>query len=192
MPIPAGEEPDIGPLVATLDDFKDWLRQSTTVANPRDEELLLALSSATEWVKWRLSGPLEVTTFTERLYAHGGYLKQRKHPLVDVVSITPEYGAALPASAYVVDTTNSFVQLLGYGCGWYDEVYTAGLTVITPRIKLAGMEVARHLWKALNGTAGRGRGAEDLVPTPLGFAVPARAEEMIAADPDQHLMPGFA
>lgn len=184
--------PPVTTLVASLERFKDWLRQSTSVANPRDDELLLALSSATEWVKYRLSGPLTVETFTERIYAHGCYLKQRKHPLVSVVSITPQDAGVLNSSAYIVDTTNSLIELRFDGPGWYTVVYTAGLTVITPRIELAGMEVARHLWKALNGTAGRGRGAEELVATPLGFAVPARAEEMIAADPDHHLMPGFA
>ncbi len=184
--------PPVSTLVVSLERFKNWLRQSVVNANPRDEELLLALSSATEWVKWRLSGPLTVETFTERIYAHGSYLKQRKHPLVSVVSVTPQDAGVLNASAYIVDTTNSMIQMLYQAYGFHDVVYTAGLTVITPRIELAGMEVGKHLWRALNGTAGRGRGAEELVPTPLGFAVPTRAEEMVAADPDQHLMPGFA
>lgn len=185
-------QPSVDPLVASLEDFKEWLRQSVGNANPRDGELLLALTSATEWVKWRLSGPLTVTTFTERIWANGYHLKQRKHPLVSVVSITPQDAGVLNSSAYIVDTTNSMIQMLYQAYGFHTVVYTAGLTTVTPRIKLAGMEVGRHLWRALNGSAGRGRGAEELVPTPMGFAVPARAEEMIAADPDQHMMPGFA
>lgn len=177
-------------LVVSLTRFKNWLKFGSGTS--RDEDLSMVLETASGWVAWRISGPLTPTVITERIWSNG-YLKQRKHPLIDVVSITPQDGSALPASSYIVDTTNSLVQMRYGGIGWHTMVYTAGLTTIAARHELAGMIVGQHLWRVENGTAGRGYpGSEDLVETPMGFAVPSRADEMLSADPDGLLMPGFA
>lgn len=182
--------PDEDPLICSLEQFKDWLKFPPDDST-KDGKLLLALGAATDWVRWRQGGPLKVTTFTERLWCNGQYLKQRKHPLVTVTSVTPQDGTAMSATSYIVDTTNSMIELSGGGYGWYTTVYTAGLAKISHRRRLAGQEVARHLWLIQNGSSGRGYPGDD-VPTPLGFAVPARAEELMSADPDEQQMPGFA
>lgn len=171
-------------LVATLQEFKDWIKYGPGTSD--DDELTLALTSASSWVEWRQSGPLEVTQFTHRMESNGQFLQPRKLPLVAVVSITPQDGTALPSSAYIVDTTNGLIQFRYYGwaAGWYTVVYTAGLVSIPDRVQLAGLECARHLWLVRNGSAARGYPGDDVVQTPLGFAVPRRAEELMAADPD--------
>jgi hypothetical protein len=171
-------------LVATLQEFKDWIKYGSGTTD--DDELTLALTAASSWVEWRQSGPLSVTPFTERLHSSGEFLQPRKQPLVAVTSVTPQDGAALAASSYIVDTTNGFIQFRygGWASGWYTVAYTAGLAVIPERVKLAGMETSRHLWLVRNGSAARGYPGDDLVQTPLGFAVPARAEELMAANPD--------
>lgn len=186
MPPVPGEDP----LVCTLEQFKSWLKFGT--ATDKDDKLYLALASATDWVRWRISGPLKVTTFTERLFTNGGFLQQRKHPLATVTSITPQDGTALPSTSYIVDTDNSQIQLRYGSYGWHTVVYTAGMSQVSHRIRLAGQETARHLWMIQNGSSGRGFPGDDGVPTPLGFAVPRRAEELLSADPDDNLMPGFA
>lgn len=179
-------------LVATLVEFKDWLKYKTA-GSANDAKLTMALTSASSWVEWRQSGPMSVTAFTERLQASGCFLKQRKHPLVTVTSVTPQDGSALPSSVYIVDTTNSFIQLRynAHG-GWFTVVYTAGLAVISDRVKLAGLEVARHLWLIENGSSQRGYPDDDTIPTPMGFAVPRRADELMSADPDGRSEIGFA
>lgn len=177
-------------LVATLPEFKTHLNYGSGASD--DTELTMHLTAASQWVESYVI--LAATSFTERIMSQGCYLKQRHHPLTAVISITPQDGTALSSSAYIVDTTNSMIQLRyrAAGYGWYTVVYTAGLTSIPDRVKLAGLEVARHLWEIQNGSSGRGRRPEDLVPTPFGFAVPARAIEMIEANPDLNIMPGFA
>lgn len=176
--------------IATLTEVKAHLNYGSGTAD--DAELTICLKAGSQWAESYVI--LAPTVFTERIFSQGCYLKQRHHPLTAVTSITPQDGTALSSSAYIVDTTNSMVELRyrAAGYGWYTMVYTAGLTTITERVKLAGLEVIRHLWNVQNGSSGRGRPAEDLVPTPFGFAVPARAIELIESDPDLKTMPGFA
>lgn len=177
-------------LVATLAEFKAWIKYGTGTSE--DTKLTSVLTAASSWAEWRISGPLAVTAFTERVQASGSFLKQRKHPLVTVTSVTPQDANALSSTAYIVDTTNSFIQLrYDGGRGWYTLVYTAGLSTVTDRVKIPGLMVAQHLWRVENGSSGRGT-MEDTVMTPMGFAVPSRAEDLISADPDSKLMPGFA
>lgn len=178
-------------LVCSLEQFKNWL-QFPLNDYSRDDDLFVALSSASDWAAWRLGGPLSVKTFTERLYANGCYIQQKHHPLATVTSITPQDGTALPATAYIVDTTNSQIELRGAYYGWHTVVYTAGLSSVTPRQRLAGMEVGKHLWLVQNGSGGRGFNADEVVPTPFGFAVPNRAEELMSADPDYRDVAGIA
>ncbi len=182
--------PGEDPLVCSLEQFKDWIKFPQTDST-QDAKMLLALGAATDWLRWRQGGPLKVTTFTERLWCNGQFLKQRKHPLVAVASVTPQDGSAMSATSYIVDTTNSMIELRGGGVGWYDVVYSAGPAKVSHRRRMAGQEVARHLWGIQNGSSGRGFSGDD-VPTPLGFAIPARAEELMSADPDDQQMPGFA
>lgn len=172
--------------VATLAEFKEWIRYGGGTAE--DGKLQMVLSSASEWVEWRIGGPLAVTAITERVQSNGWAIVPAKQPLVSVTSITPDFGTAIDASRYVANTDLGVIQFYwGEPTGWYTLAYTAGLASITPRVKNAGMELARHLWLTQNGSSGRGRSDDD-IPTPMGFAVPRRVEEMLAPTP----MIGFA
>lgn len=168
-------------LVATLAEFKTWLKYGSGTSD--DTTLTTVLTSASLWLEWRIGGPLAVTTFTESAHTNGWSITPRYRPLATVTSITPELGtAALDASLYRADTTNHLVRF-HYGTvpGWYTLVYTAGLAAVSERQKTAGLEVARHLWLVQNGSSGRGFPGDE-VPTPLGFAVPARAEQLLIPD----------
>lgn len=166
-------------LVATLAEFKTWLRW-TGVGTSEDTKLTDVLTSASEWVEWRTDGPLAVATFTESVQTNGWTLLPRRRPLATVTTITPEQGGtALSSTLYKVDTTNGIVRFY-YGTipGWYTLVYTAGWTTVPYRVKNAGLELARHLWLTQNGSSGRGRSDDD-IPVPMGFAVPRRVDELL-------------
>jgi len=176
-------------LVATLAEFKAWLNRADATD---DTELTTVLTAASLWVEWRIGGPLTVTGYTETLRcANGWAIIPSKKPLATVTSITWERtgSSALDATAYKVDTDANLIRFYwGVQAGWYVVVYTAGLASIPDRVKTAGLEVARHLWLVQNGSSGRGFPGDEM-PTPLGFAIPRRAEELLV--PNGPVM-GFA
>jgi hypothetical protein len=164
--------------VATLVELKAWLRYGS--GNSDDSKLTDILHSASEWVEWKIGGPLAPTSFTEFAPVHGYAYIPQKRPLVSVTSITPDLGAALDSSRYQVDTTRNMIRFRwGVFAGWYTFVYTAGLASTTYRVKNAGLELCRHLWLTQNGSSGRGRSDDD-IPVPMGFAVPRRVDELLA------------
>lgn len=175
-------------LVATLVEFKAWLRYS---GSADDAKLTDVLTSASEWVEWRGNTLLAVDTVTEILHTRGWSLQPSKMPLVTVTSITREgSSSAIAATAYRVDTTNHLIRFpSGVAPGWYTVVYTAGQAAIPSRLKNAGLELARHLWLTQNGSVGRGRNDDD-IPTPMGFAVPRRVDELMMSIPTSPM--GFA
>jgi hypothetical protein len=172
-------------LVATLAEFKTHLNRSDVTD---DTELTFFLTAASQWVEYAIGGPLSVATFTEIHWVDGGTIVPRKRPIATVTSITPDQGTALSSSSYFINTDLGTIQFrYGATCNWHTVVYTAGLSAILDRQKLAGLEVGRHLWEIQNGSAGRGFRADDLIPTPMGFAVPRRAMELLMPD----RMPGI-
>lgn len=167
--------------VATLAEFKDWLRWNGGTAE--DVKLQMVLSAASEWVEWRIGGPLADTVITERQRTNGRAIVTRRQPLISVTSITPDLGTTLDPSWYTVDTDTNMIRFYwGVRASWVTIVYHAGLTTIPYRVKGAGLELARHLWLTQNGSSGRGRSDDD-TPVPMGFAVPRRVEEMLAPTP---------
>jgi hypothetical protein len=166
-------------LCATLAEFKSWLNYTGTAD---DTEQTMVLTAASEWVEYAIGGPLSVTSFTEQHKVEGWSIGLLKVPVATVTSITPDLGVALDSSTYYVDTTANLIRSRTWLCGQYTVVYTAGLSSIPNRVKLAGLEVARHLWLIQNGSAGRGYPGDEVIPTPMGFAVPRRALELLAPD----------
>lgn len=174
-------------LVATLIEAKAWIRYGG--GTTEDAKLTDILSSASEWVEWKIGGPLAVTSITERTRTKGWAITPLKRPLVAVVSITPDYGTALDASCYIEDTTTGLVMFRrAIRPCWATMVYTAGLSTIPYKVKNAGLELLRHLWLTQNGSSGRGRSDDD-IPVPMGFAVPRRVDELLNAG---HSVGGFA
>lgn len=174
-------------LVATLTEAKNWVRYGAGTAD--DAKMTDILASASQWVEWKLGGPLAVTEFTERRKTNGWSLVPYKRPLVEVESITPDLGTALDPAAYVADTDINVIRFRhGIRPCWVALVYSAGLATVPSKAKTAGLDLFRHLWLPHNGSSGRGHPMEDTVPTPFGFAVPRRVDEML--NPDH--VPGFA
>jgi hypothetical protein len=167
-------------LIATLPEFKAWIRYPASGTSD-DAALTTVLTSASLWVEWKVGGPLEPTVVTEKARVNGYSYTPQKKPINSIVSITPDLGAALDASRFEVVSNLDIIRFrFGVFAGWYTFVYNAGLTTITARESNAGMELARHLWLTQNGSVGRGRNDDD-VPTPMGFAVPRRVDELLTA-----------
>jgi len=166
-------------LVASFEELKARINRSDITD---DAELRSYLHSATDWVEYAIGGPLSVQTFTEIHYVCGDIVP-RKRPIVAIISITPDLGTALDSSSYFADPGTQMIHFrYGVNPNYYTLVYTAGLSVIPERGKIAGLEVANHLWNVQNGSAGRGFPVDDVIPTPMGFAVPRRAAELLAPD----------
>jgi hypothetical protein len=170
-------------LVASLEELKTSLAKTTTAD---DLQLRGHLHSATDWVEWRIGGPVVPTTITERILVDVGAWSAfpRKRPLISVTSMTNEYTAVvLDSASYTVDTNLSEIRFYWQPLpGWYTTIYRAGLSAIAERVKLAGLELARHLWAVQNGSAGRGYPGEEMIQTPMGFAVPRRVDELLTPD----------
>jgi hypothetical protein len=163
--------------VVSLEEFKVQLNRTD---DTDDLELRSYLAAATRYVESRIGGPLAVTTFTERHHLVGDTLIPRKAPLVSVTSVTPDFGSALAASAYTVDTgSHQILFHFGASVGWYTVVYRAGGPQ-GENVRIGGAMVAQHLWETQNGRAGRR--VEDLVDSGMGFAVPKRAAELLSTD----------
>ena len=174
-------------LIAELPEFKQWLRYPAAGTSD-DVSLTTVLTSATLWVEWKIGGPVVPTVFTEKARVSGYSYAPRRKPVNEVTSITPDLGSALDSSTYeIIPDLNIIRFRWGVFAGWYTFVYNAGLTAVSAREKNAGMELARHLWLTQNGSVGRGRNDDD-IPTPMGFAVPRRVDELLTAG---HV-PGFA
>lgn len=183
MPIPAGST---SPLVATLAEFKKHINK--TDSND-DAELTDHLAAASEWIERHIDGPLAVQPFTERVRL-GQWITPAKRPLISVTSLTPDNGTPLDPSVYVVDTRRGAIEMVSYcGRGSATLVYTAGLSVIPDRIKLAGLILAGHLWQTQNGGGGLPVPGEAVIATyGRSFAVPNRVMELLAYD----TIPGIA
>jgi hypothetical protein len=175
-------------LVAALEEFKVYVRRTD---NGDDAGLREDLTSATDWLEWKIGGPLSVQTFTELVPVGGMWVTPLRRPIVAFVSLTPELGTAIDSSFIVTDLVrNSFRLRWGAVTGWYTLVYTAGLAAgPSARHKKAGLELARHLQLVRNGTSGRGFPGDE-VQTPMGFAVPRRVDELLSGV--DAAMAGFA
>lgn len=167
-------------LVASMEEFKVYMRRQGDTAD--DPQLRDDLTTSTDWVEWKIGGPLSVQTFTELVPVGGMWITPLRRPIVAFTSLTPELGTAIDSSFIVTDfVRNSFRLRWGAVTGWYTLVYSAGLTAgPSARHKKAGLELARHLALVRNGTSGRGFPGDE-VQTPLGFAVPRRVNELLSS-----------
>jgi hypothetical protein len=174
-------------LIASAEELKAHMNR-TDITD--DAELRTHLVAATDWIERAIGGPVSVQTFTEYVPVSGWWIVPAYKPLVSVTSLTPQLGAALDSSAFVVDTLRNGIRILwGAFTGWYTLVYRAGYSPVPERIKLAGLILAAHLWQTQNGGGGLPYpGDSEMAHFGQGFAVPNRVKELLAPD----RIPGIA
>lgn len=177
---------------ATLAELKSQLNiPAADVSN--DTELQIYLDASNDVVE-TMVGPSAVTTFTERYSTVNGSIITMRRPLVAVTSVTPDGGAALAATAYIVDTVRGGLEIKNRLPGDYTIVYTAGWSAIPPRGKLAQLIIGQHLWRTQRGGMVASVVADEgLTPVPgVGFAIPNRAAELLQSLNSPHTVPGIA
>ena len=104
--------------------------------------------------------------------------------LTSVVSVVSAVSATLGTvtSGFTVGV-GGVVTNPGLGESDWTVTYTAGWATIPAGMRLAVLEMVRHLWRPQRGSTARG--PEDNGP---GYLVPNRVRELI----EPHLLPGFA
>jgi hypothetical protein len=149
----------------------------------QDSELQGFLDAAID-VAEGIVGPITVRSFTETHYGHaGGPLFLFRTPVESVESVANGYG---PYSlvGLTADTSMGAVRSASsYGLrGDVTVTYTAGRATIPAAVRLAVLIIAAHLWETQRGAAPLPFGVNDVdAPTPgLGYAIPRRAEELLA------------
>jgi hypothetical protein len=123
----------------------------------------------------------------------------RRMPVAALTAVSARYGAtttALTLADYELDVSTGLVRVASGArfAGTYTVTYTAGLATMPAAIRLAVLIVAEHLWQTQRGTAPSALALQDPngfdpnSPMGVGFAIPNRAEELLA----RYVLPSIA
>lgn len=162
-----------------------------------DAKIMQYVRSLTGFIE-KYCGPVNVRTFTERVYAGGMSIVLNKTPVLEapmqvtqILSITPvlTYGLIYDISQLTVDYRNGIVRHtagLPFIYGPYDVAYSAGRTIVPDAILLGAEAILKHQWQQERGGAGQvGSFGTDDVTVMWGFAVPNRALEILEPERTQ-------
>jgi hypothetical protein len=160
-----------------------------------DAELLEFIAAACQMIEDRI-GPVTPRAATQTVWRHHHHHASRRqillntHPVVDVTTVTVD-GVTVP-EADPVAGTDGWVLDAGPGVlahtrhwpwGRVEVTYRTGRTPLPGNIRLAGLELAGHLWRStkLNGSGGRPApgGSDELALRGVGFALPYRVRELL-------------
>lgn len=169
-------------LALSLADIKAGLNFPAGVL-VNDDELRLYSAAATQVIE-DMIGPILAET---RTHTYDGGRSSYVLPEVGIAGVTSitVNGAALPSTAYAVDTYSGVIDAYYGSFIWGRKnvvvTYTVGSTAIPPNVILAARELIRFQWQIGQQGAGvRGRvAAEADAWTPSGFAVPRRVIELL-------------
>jgi hypothetical protein len=167
-----------------LDEVKEHLNIAGTT---QDFELASFVQAAITRLEHEV-GPLTPRSFTE-MHPPGRIIALRKTPVVSVESIT---GTTL--TVWDLDTSTALIYprapWLGfYGFGRITVTYTAGFVTVPADVRMALLELVRHLWTTQRGTVSANGARADLLPSSGGdpttaagiaaYTMPYRVLEMI-------------
>lgn len=200
----------------SLADAIEQLNKASTSTNPKstdNSEILNYIASASQVVA-SVCGYTVPTTFSDftdvgwgALTPTGAYasgyvpIVLNRIPVMSVQSVIPQFYNAAPAdiSKIVIDSEAGVVWLptTALFLGPCVVNYTAGRSSM-PANTLQNLQnacriIVQHLWETQRGPASQPRmGGDELVMLPgIGYAIPARAVELMQASPF-HAAPGFA
>lgn len=148
-----------------------------------DDELQDTIAAA-EGILAHYVGPLEPTTYTERLT--GSDVVALTHsPVISLTSVTNYAGTTLTVGDFYIDADAGLVSYLStgrtFGSQPYTVVYQAGWTTVPGDLLQAVKELTRHLWESQRGAPPRFPGSEEPVNTSAtAYLLPYRVQELIA------------
>ena len=156
-----------------------------------DAKIRQYIRSITGFVE-KYCGPVNVRTFTERVYGGGMSITLNHVPVVlaplqinQITALTPvlTYGLIYDITVLSVDFRTGIVRHtagLPFIYGPYDASYSAGRTIAPDEILLGCEAILKHQWEQERGGAGKvGSYGTDDVTIMWGFAVPNRALEIL-------------
>jgi hypothetical protein len=198
-------QPQQDATIVSLAEAKEILHQTASTAN--DAKIQGYNAAATNWIEWHC-GPVVVQTVVERLPVGGLVVQLSKLPLISLTAwttipaqlatagiVVPSpaspmfptrmFGVSYPLSQLYADPvlgTVTHTSGLPFYYGEYLWQYQAGRPVIPAGIYEAAKIVLKQLWmvEAAGTGTGTGTGDEETTMTPMGFAVPNRAIELLA------------
>lgn len=181
------EVPVAVPPFVALADLATFLKASEYETGPERHLLQVVLNAALTDVEERIERPLDNTprTFVVRTGAPYRVLVLPVTSLVEVTSITGPDGVEIPLDLVDdIDLEAGIIILPAAQRGRYTVVATDRL--LGDSLRLAVMIIASHLWQVQRGSdsgtqrVGFGMPVADTAPIPRGFAIPARALELVA------------
>lgn len=170
--------------VLTLAEAKAHLNIDT---GADDAEVLTFVDAAEAAISARV-GPLGPVTTTARVAGGGRTLLLPVAPAISLTSVTPVGGTALTLGDLYLDQdagTVSYTSDSPLTASWYTVVYTAGRSTTPADLKMAALELLRHMWATQRpGDGGRFSSASQLVAanTIPGavYLFPFRVEALLA------------
>lgn len=175
-------EPSVPPPPVTLQEMAAWLREPTYATNePEKDWLQVSLDSAIEQVEARC-GPImsAARTFTPRPRRHRLVLPETR--LVNVQEVRDPDGNLV--EPYDIDLLCGIVELAAEPPTTKRWTVVATTRDTVASLQLAVKIIASHLFEVHRGGAalptGRAYATGDSEPPPAGFALPRRAEQLMA------------
>ena len=145
--------------VVGLDYAKPLLNFQGTV----DDDLLESVIAQAETMVVQKCGPLTATALTKRVIARGGKLVMPVVPAISITSVTAvESGTVVDVTdANLVNLGAGVIMVTGVSDGVaFDVVYQAGYSTTPEALKRAVVEVARYLWRPLQGPQVNGQAVD--------------------------------
>jgi hypothetical protein len=177
----------------SLPTVTDLKQHNNQMSSADDNELQTHLDAAIEIVEG-LIGPIGEGSVTETHYgASGGVLVLRRMPASELTAISPRPFPGVTTVPYdvadfVLDPATGIVRA-GNGGAFYGDftvTYSTGYAALPASIHLAVLIIAAHLWETQrmpmqdSGPAGFGMDSDAAPSVPRGFAIPNRAQELLA------------
>lgn len=173
----------------SLAELKTHLRKDLT--NTTDDAELLAFIGAACSKIVELIGPVAPIDVTQQ--AQPGYNRTivlDEHPVITITAVTVDGSAepeADPDAGVNGWTLDAAAGLLGHIGPWPNGTvtitYRAGRTPLPGNVRLAGLELAAHLWKTTKPLGAGNRppvgGSDDIVVVGQAYALPNRVRELL-------------
>lgn len=172
----------------TLSDAKTHLN---ITASTYDTELQSFIDRAAAAAERRLGHPMVVASVVETHDGGAPALRLRRvpeHPGVVAITTVTEDGAAVSSGGYVLNAaagllyrgTSSSPDTWASGTQNVVVTYTSGYATVPDDMKLATLELVRHLWTTQRGGMdGRNAFAGDDYPAGSGWTFPRRVVEVL-------------